>query len=115
MIESYTRIGDLAGAEKYGAAECIACGCCAYICPAKRPLLQKIAYAKTNILAERKKKAAAEKVAAAKAEEEARAAAERAASDKAESVKESVSDAQPSEATPPSEQSTQHTGGTVRE
>lgn len=49
MIASYTGAADYDGAVKYGAKDCIQCGCCAYICPAKRPLVQTIAYAKKKI------------------------------------------------------------------
>ena len=45
---------DEATAEKYGALSCIACGCCSYVCPAKRPLVQSIQMIKTK-LAGRKK------------------------------------------------------------
>ena len=38
--------------EKYKVNVCIECGCCAYICPAKRPLTQVIALSK-NMLCER--------------------------------------------------------------
>lgn len=41
--------GDLDGAEKYGAKHCIECGCCAYVCPAKRPLVQSIRLAKKKL------------------------------------------------------------------
>ena len=35
-------------AETYHAVDCIDCGCCTYICPAKRPLNQWIGMAKRN-------------------------------------------------------------------
>lgn len=41
--------GDVAGAEKYGAMNCIECGSCAYVCPAHRPLVQSIRLAKKKI------------------------------------------------------------------
>lgn len=41
-------------AEKYGAMDCFECGCCTYICPAKRPLVQWIRIAKGEIGARRK-------------------------------------------------------------
>lgn len=34
--------GDMAGFEKMDGMECCECGCCSYICPAKRPLTQSI-------------------------------------------------------------------------
>ncbi|MCH5160992.1 MAG: electron transport complex subunit RsxC [Clostridiales bacterium] len=41
-IDAYTQIRDYATAEKYGAKNCIECGCCAYVCPAKRPIVQSV-------------------------------------------------------------------------
>lgn len=40
-------------AREYGAMDCIECGCCSYVCPAKRHLVQSIRVAKTEL---RKKK-----------------------------------------------------------
>lgn len=42
--------------EKWNGMECIECGSCSYICPAKRPLAQYIKTMKKQILAERRKK-----------------------------------------------------------
>ena len=36
--------------------ECCECGCCSYVCPAKRPLTQAIKSARKMVLAEKKKK-----------------------------------------------------------
>ena len=52
-IDSNAEQGDYAAAKKYGALACIACGCCSYVCPAKRPLVQNIRKAK-NVILERK-------------------------------------------------------------
>ena len=41
-IDAYTQIRDYATAEKYGAKNCIECGCCSYVCPAKRPIVQSV-------------------------------------------------------------------------
>ena len=41
-------------AREYGALDCIECGACVYICPAKRPLLQYIRFAKMEIIAREK-------------------------------------------------------------
>ena len=49
-------IGDMAGFEKMDGMECCECGCCSYICPAKRPLTQSIKSMRKMVLAERKKK-----------------------------------------------------------
>lgn len=42
-------------AEAYNAMDCIECGCCTYICPSKRPLVQWIRMAKGDIAARRRK------------------------------------------------------------
>lgn len=42
--------------EKLGADICILCGCCAFICPAKRPLVETNSLAKNMLMAERAKK-----------------------------------------------------------
>ena len=44
----------------YG-TECIECGCCAYVCPAKRPLTQGFKEMKRRVKAEMARKAAEEK------------------------------------------------------
>ena len=41
---------------KYGGMECCACGCCSFICPARRPLTQEISSMRKVLLAKRKKK-----------------------------------------------------------
>ncbi len=41
-------------AVKLHAADCIECGCCSYICPARIPLTQWIRIAKAEVLARRK-------------------------------------------------------------
>ena len=52
-IDSNVLTGDYSEAKKYGAMSCIECGCCSYICPAKKPLVQSIRLAK-KIIRERK-------------------------------------------------------------
>ncbi|MBO5944430.1 MAG: electron transport complex subunit RsxC [Clostridia bacterium] len=42
--------------EKLGADICMLCGCCAFICPAKRPLVETNSLAKSMLAAERAKK-----------------------------------------------------------
>ena len=42
--------------EKMNGMECCECGCCSYICPAKRPLAQSIKSMRKEILANRRKK-----------------------------------------------------------
>ena len=48
--------GDMAGFEALDGMECCECGCCSYICPAKRPLTQSIKSMRKMVLASRKKK-----------------------------------------------------------
>ena len=36
-------------AEEYGVGECIECGNCAYVCPSKRPMVELIRYAESNL------------------------------------------------------------------
>ena len=40
--------------ESLHGMECIGCGCCTYICPAKRRISQSIAIAKRQVIIERK-------------------------------------------------------------
>ncbi len=48
-IDAYASAGELDKALKYGAMDCFECGSCAYVCPAKRPLVQAIRLAKKTI------------------------------------------------------------------
>lgn len=41
-------------AERLGALDCVECGCCSYICPASRPLVQAIRLSKGEIAARRR-------------------------------------------------------------
>lgn len=43
--------GDMAGFEALDGMECCECGCCSYICPAKRPLTQSIKSMRKMVLA----------------------------------------------------------------
>ena len=45
-------------AETWNVLDCIECGCCAYVCPAKRPLVQHMRRAKTEVIAKRQSEAA---------------------------------------------------------
>ena len=42
--------------EKMNGMECCECGCCSYVCPAKRPLTQSIKSMRKMVLASRRKK-----------------------------------------------------------
>lgn len=50
-IDECCKVGDLVSASKFGAECCSECGCCAFVCPAKRYLVQRIGNAKRQILA----------------------------------------------------------------
>ena len=67
--------------EKLNGMECIECGSCAFICPARRPLTQAFKEMKREVGAIRRQRAAEAK---AKAEKE---AAEKAAAGKGEEKK----------------------------
>ena len=53
MIDRFSLAGNLKEAERYGAPFCMECGCCSFVCPAKRPLLQSIRTAKKKIREEK--------------------------------------------------------------
>lgn len=55
FISAYSLKKDFQSAEKYGALDCVECGSCSFICPAKRPLVESIRFAKREVLAKRKK------------------------------------------------------------
>jgi electron transport complex protein RnfC len=46
---------DFDEADKLHAADCVECGSCSFVCPAKRPLVETIRIAKREILSRRKK------------------------------------------------------------
>lgn len=48
-IDASIRADDPEGAKRYGAMNCMECGCCTYVCPAKRPIIQSIRLAKRLI------------------------------------------------------------------
>lgn len=48
-ISIYTEAGLAAETESCGTMECFLCGCCAFVCPARRPLVQFIRIAKTSL------------------------------------------------------------------
>ncbi|MBN2123571.1 MAG: electron transport complex subunit RsxC [Deltaproteobacteria bacterium] len=47
-IGIYVEAGRAADTAPFGVFECFECGCCAFVCPAKRPLVQFIRLAKTK-------------------------------------------------------------------
>ena len=54
---------DYEGAEEYQVLDCMECGCCAYTCPARRPLVQHLRQGKAWVM--RKRREAKEKEAQA--------------------------------------------------
>ena len=56
-LEAYYRAGMIDRAETLHAMDCIECGCCSWVCPARRPLVQAIRLAKMEIAARRRKAA----------------------------------------------------------
>lgn len=55
MIAEYSRLRKIELAEKEGALDCMECGSCSYICPSRRPLVQWIRIAKSEIIEKRRK------------------------------------------------------------
>lgn len=48
QISVYTEAGLPLATEEFGTKDCFECGCCAYVCPARRPLVQFIQIAKQS-------------------------------------------------------------------
>ncbi len=89
QLQFYGRSGDYAKAQENRLFDCIECGLCTYVCPSDIPLVQIFQHSKGKIIAERKKKQAAEqarirfenrnaRIAAEKAERARKSAARRA-------------------------------------
>jgi len=76
-IETAFSLKNLDRLEHYKVNMCIECGCCAYICPAKRRLVQVMQLSKELLWKRKQERRAAQ----AAAEAAAAAAAEKAASD----------------------------------
>jgi len=49
LLGKYAEKGRFEDCERYGVMDCIECGVCSYICPARRPLVQLIKLAKAEI------------------------------------------------------------------
>lgn len=47
-ISIYTEAGRSLETEEFGVKDCFECGCCSYVCPAERPLVQFIQMAKSS-------------------------------------------------------------------
>ena len=55
-MASRIRIKDLAGATGFALSDCIACGCCAYVCPSHIPLVQYFTHAKGELWSQERTK-----------------------------------------------------------
>ena len=53
-LAKFSDFGDKATFEKWNGMECVECGSCSFICPARRQLAQSIKTMKKNILADRR-------------------------------------------------------------
>ncbi|MDK2934415.1 MAG: H+/Na+-translocating ferredoxin:NAD+ oxidoreductase subunit [Clostridiales bacterium] len=53
-VANTVQAGELDMAMEYNILDCIECGCCSYICPAKRPLLQYIRLGKAKIRSQKR-------------------------------------------------------------
>ncbi len=60
MISASAAHEDFERAQEYRAMDCMSCGCCSYICPAKKPIAQNIKFAKDMIAAKRMAERAAQ-------------------------------------------------------
>ncbi len=49
-LNNFSRKGDFENCEKYNITACIECGCCSYICPAKKNLVQNIRVGKHKVM-----------------------------------------------------------------
>jgi len=54
-LEGFAQKGMMQEAEEYNAVDCIECGSCSFVCPAKRPLVERIRLIKADIIAEKRK------------------------------------------------------------
>ncbi len=54
-IFKYVKGKKFDAAEEYGVLDCIECGCCAYVCPAKIPLVHYLKFGKSEVWRKKKK------------------------------------------------------------
>src|SRR5690606_27461476 len=59
MLNAYSKNRSYEDCGKLHVLDCIECGSCSYICPAKKPLMQNIRIAKREVINMRKKQAKA--------------------------------------------------------
>jgi electron transport complex protein RnfC len=58
QLMKYVKYGKLSEAEKWGVLDCVECGCCQYICPAKIPLVHWIRLGKNQVMGLKRKTSA---------------------------------------------------------
>lgn len=49
MLSVYAEKGFYEGAKEYNLFDCFECGCCTYVCPSKRPIVQLVRLAKSQV------------------------------------------------------------------
>jgi len=49
QMAAHIRSDKLDKATEFGLVDCIACGCCSYVCPSHIPLIQYFSYAKSEL------------------------------------------------------------------
>ena len=60
-LAQHADANDLDAFAAEGGMECMECGCCSYVCPARRRLTQSLKYGRSAVNAARRRKAAAKK------------------------------------------------------
>jgi len=55
-LANLTDAGKFEDAEAWGILDCMECGCCSFVCPAKRFLVQRLKYGKMKVLESKRKK-----------------------------------------------------------
>jgi electron transport complex protein RnfC len=63
-IAGFSELADYDRADEYNAMDCIECGSCAFVCPARRPLVASIRIGKREITNKRRAQQAAAQAAA---------------------------------------------------
>jgi electron transport complex protein RnfC len=56
-LGQYARLEDWEAVERFNVMDCIECGCCGYVCPARIPLVQLFKLGKAKVIAARQAKA----------------------------------------------------------
>jgi electron transport complex protein RnfC len=55
-LSQFLEAEDYEAAEEYSVMDCIECGCCAFECPAHRPLVQHMRRGKAQVMVNRRNK-----------------------------------------------------------